>query len=351
MSDEAGSGDRPGDLRQTGMALTHNREWDFELDRIAEAVDERDARTVGLQFPEGLKRRGPGVADDLRERLPNEVTTMISGQPCYGACDLDTELMRRTDVFVHFGHSPMKESDKIIYVPLFSNVAVEPIMEEALSELADPAENPDVGLVTTAQHSNKFESMRSFLEDRGYTVHTQRGDDRLTHEGQVLGCNYASADVDADQVLYVGGGKFHPLGLAMEHPDKHVVIADPVNNLVDVADAEQFVKQRYAAVHKAMDADTWGVIFCTKIGQGRWDAAEEIVAENDDAYLITLDEITPDRLLNFNLDAFVNTGCPRITTDDGPRFHKPLLTPDEYRIAIGEKPLDSLSFDTFHGTW
>ncbi len=53
--------DRPaGDLRQTGMSLKHDREWDYELDRIVEAVEERDAETVGLQFPEGLKRRGPG---------------------------------------------------------------------------------------------------------------------------------------------------------------------------------------------------------------------------------------------------------------------------------------------------
>jgi len=260
--------------------------------------------------------------------------------------------MRRTDVFVHFGHSPMKESEKIISVPLFSNVDVFPIMERALDEeLASPDDDDDVGLVTTAQHMNQFDEMRSWLERRGYTVHTRRGDERLTHEGQVLGCNYASADVDADQVLYVGGGKFHPLGLAMEHPDMHVVIADPVNNAVTLADTDRFLKQRYAAVHKAMDADEWGVIFCTKIGQGRWDVAREIVAENDDAYLITMDEITPDRLRNFGLDAYVNTGCPRITTDDGPQFPAPMLTPGEYRIAIGEKPLDQLSFDTFHGTW
>jgi 2-(3-amino-3-carboxypropyl)histidine synthase len=100
-----------------------------------------------------------------------------------------------------------------------------------------------------------------------------------------------------------------------------------------------------------MDAEKWGVIFCTKIGQGRWEMAEEIVDDNDDAYLITMDEVTPDRLRNFDMDAFVNTGCPRITTDDGPQFHKPMLTPGEYRIAVGDKPLDSLSFDTFHGTW
>jgi 2-(3-amino-3-carboxypropyl)histidine synthase len=341
-----------GDLRNTGLSLRHDREWDYELDRIVEAVEEREAGSVGLQFPEGLKRRGPAVADDLRELLPADVSVLISGQPCYGACDLDTFLMRRTDVFVHFGHSPMKESEKIIYVPLFSNVDVFPIIEQALEEeLAVPSQDPDVGLVTTAQHMNQFDEMREFLEAEGYEVHTRRGDERLTHEGQVLGCNYASADVDADQMLYVGGGKFHPLGLAMEHPEKHVVIADPVNNVVSVADTEKFMKQRYATVHAAMDAEEWGVIYCTKIGQGRWETAQEIVAENDDAYLITMDEVTPDRLMNFGLDAYVNTGCPRITTDDGPQFKKPMLTPGEYEIAIGEKPLDELEFDTFHGTW
>ncbi|WP_276271722.1 diphthamide biosynthesis enzyme Dph2 [Haloarcula litorea] len=341
-----------GDLRNTGLSLRHDREWDYELDRIVDAVDERDAEKVGLQFPEGLKRRGPAVADDLRAELPDDVTVMISGQPCYGACDLDTFLMRRTDVFVHFGHSPMKESDKIIYVPLFSNVDVFPMMERAADEeLTAPDEDPDVGLVTTAQHMNKFDEMKAWLEERGYDVHTRKGDDRLTHEGQVLGCNYASAEVDADQILYVGGGKFHPLGLAMEHPEKKVVIADPVNNALSIADTEKFMKQRYASVHKAMDADEWGVIFCTKIGQGRWEKAQEIVENNDDAYLITMDEVTPDRLTNFGLDAYVNTGCPRITTDDGPQFKKPMLTPGEYEIAIGERDLEDLEFDTFHGTW
>ncbi|MFB6095320.1 MAG: diphthamide biosynthesis enzyme Dph2 [Halodesulfurarchaeum sp.] len=336
-----------GDLRNTGMALTHDREWDYELDRVAEAVRERDADSVGLQFPEGLKRRAGAVADDLRDILPEDVTVFISGEACYGACDLDLQLMRRTDVFVHFGHTPMKESKNIVYVPLFSNVDVRPIMEEAVEEL----EPGDVGLVTTAQHSNSFDEMRTFLEERGFTVHTRRGDERLTLEGQVLGCNYASADVDADQILYVGGGKFHPVGLAMEHPDKRVIVADPVNNVVTEAETDEFLRQRYGAIHRAMDADNWGVIVSTKIGQRRWEVAEEIVEADDDAYLITLDEVTPDRLQAFGFDAYVNTACPRITTDDGPQFDQPLLTPQEYRIATGEEPMNALEFDTFHGTW
>jgi 2-(3-amino-3-carboxypropyl)histidine synthase len=336
---------------ESRMELTYEREWDYELDQILEAIKEKGAKTIGLQFPEGLKRRGPAIVNDLKEKLPKEVVVAISGQPCYGACDLDMHLLKRSDLFVHFGHSPMKTSEKIIYVPLYSNVEVVPIMKLALKELEIPSSNPDVGLVTTTQHQNRFEEMKKFLEVEGYTVHTRRGDERLTHEGQVLGCNYASADVDASQIMYVGGGKFHPLGLAMVHRDKRVVIADPVNNLVSIADADKFIKQRYAAIHKAMGAKTWGIIYCTKIGQGRWELAEEIIEDNENAYVITLDEITPDRLLNFKLDAFVNTGCPRISTDDGPRFKKPMLTPQEYWIATGRDPLESLAFDTFHGTW
>ncbi|MFW6458717.1 MAG: diphthamide biosynthesis enzyme Dph2 [Halodesulfurarchaeum sp.] len=336
-----------GDLRDTGLALEHDREWDYELDRVVEAVERREATTVGLQFPEGIKRRAPGVVDDLRSILPESVGLYISGERNFGACDLDLDLMRRSDLFVHFGHSPMVESEKVIYVPLYSNVEVTPIMGRALEHL----EPGSVGLVTTAQHMNKFEKMRTFLADRGFDVLTRRGDERLSQEGQVLGCNYASAAVNADQVLYVGGGGFHPSGLAMDQPEKRVIIADPVNNVVKPASAETFLKQRYAAIHRAMDAETWGIIAGTKIGQRRHGLAEELAAGNDDAYLITLDEITPDHLRNFGLDAYVNTACPRITTDDGPQFDQPLLTPGEYRIAIGEEPMDALTFDTFSGTW
>ena len=336
---------------ETKMELTYEREWDYELDRILEIIKKKEAKTVGLQFPEGLKRRGPKIVSDIKNGVGQDVVVAISGQPCYGACDIDTHLLKRSDIFIHFGHSPMKTSDKIIYVPLYSNVEVIPIMKLALEKLENSDVNPNIGLVTTTQHWNRFEEMKEFLEQEGYIVHTRRGDERLTYEGQVLGCNYASAEVDADQVMYVGGGKFHPLGLAMVHREKKVIIADPVNNLVSIADANKFIKQRYAAIHKAMNAKTWGIVYCTKIGQGRWELVEEIIKDNENAYVITLDEITPERLLNFKLDAFVNTGCPRISTDDGPRFKKPMLTPQEYWIATGRDPLESLSFDTFHGTW
>lgn len=336
-----------GDLSSEGFNLKHDREWSYEIDRICDKIEELNADTVGLQFPQGLKRKSTDVARDLREREDN-VNFLISGLPCYGACDIDKELFRFADLLVHFGHSPMQKSPKMMYVPLFSNVEVLPIMNKSLEEFTT---DEPVGLVTTAQHMNKFEDMKDFLRDNGFEVTTRKGADRLTHEGQVLGCNYASADIESDQVLYVGGGEFHPLGLAMSQPEKKVVIADPVNNNVKIADPDKFIKQRYATIYNAMDAETFGVIYCTKIGQGRMDTAKEIVENNSDAFLITLDEITPDRLQQFGVDAYVNTGCPRITTDDAVRFSEPMLTPGEYKIVQGEKEMDELEFDTFTGTW
>lgn len=54
-----------GDLTKTGMALKHDREWDYELDRIVEAIEERDASKVGLQFPRdssAVARRSPTIS-------------------------------------------------------------------------------------------------------------------------------------------------------------------------------------------------------------------------------------------------------------------------------------------------
>jgi len=322
--------------------------FDFELDRVVEEVEERDCDKVGLQFPQGLKRRATSVVDALEDRT--DATYYVSGEACYGACDLDEWLMRHTDMLVHFGHSPISDSKDVLYVESRSRAPVEEIVREATDEL-DP--DAPVCLVTTAQHSHAFEEAREILEDEGFDVVTRDGGARLSKEGQVLGCNYTSVEPDAPQVMYLGGGDFHPVGLAMDHPDKLLIVADPVNDEVREVDGERFVRQRYAEISRAkeVDPDKWGVILSTKIGQKREEIAKYLLGNYEDTYLITMDEITPDRLLHFDADAYVNTACPRITTDDGPRYDDPVLTRVEFEIAVGERDWDDLEFDTFHGAW
>ncbi|MDY7082264.1 MAG: diphthamide synthesis protein, partial [Halobacteria archaeon] len=75
--------------------------FDFEIDRILDEIEERGCEKVALQFPQGLKRRATSVVEELRQHAP-DTQFYISGEPCYGACDLDEWLLKRTDVLVHF---------------------------------------------------------------------------------------------------------------------------------------------------------------------------------------------------------------------------------------------------------
>ncbi len=319
--------------------------FDFELDRVVGEIQNREVEIVGLQFPEGLKRYAAEVVSRLEENSGAQF--YVSGKPCFGACDLDLDLMKTVDFFVHFGHSPIKDSEKILYVEAKSDAPVGDVIEKGIDKL-----NPQqqVCLTSTAQHIHKLDKVKSMLEREDFDVVTMDGDERLDKEAQVLGCNYTSVS-NSPQVLFVGDGDFHPMGLALDNPDKLLLVADPVKKEVREISPEKFIKKRYAQIEKARGAENWGILVSSKVGQKRGGIADDLVEKHDKAFLITLDEITPEKLSSFGVDAFVNTACPRISTDDFNLFDRPVLTPIEFEIAIGEKDLEDWEFDTIHGTW
>ena len=54
-------------------------------------------------------------------------------------------------------------------------------------------------------------------------------------------------------------------------------------------------------------------------------------------YLLELEHIGPELIDFYPVDAFVTTACPRIAIDDSVRYAKPLITPFELEVALGEK--------------
>jgi len=322
-----------------------NLEMDFEIERIAELVEERRARVVRLQFPEGLKRYGPYVAKRIRRQI--DVTVLLSGNPCYGACDLDLDA--EADLLVHFGHAEIPElaAQSVHFVEVRSDVDVIPVVNEALGLIRGPR----VGLVTNVQHVHTLGSVRRCLESAGLQSSVGSGDGRIKYPGQVLGCNFSSARaIDVDEYLYVGGGTFHPLGVALA-TGKRVIAADPFLHRTSIPDANLIVKQRYALITKALDARTFCVLAGTKTGQRRLDLAFELVEQamerGYDAYTVTINELTPWTLYQFPAEAYVNTACPRVTIDDAGRFKAPILTPIEFEMVIGRRALSAYALDEF----
>jgi len=320
-------------------------EMDFEIERIAELVEERKARVIRLQFPEGLKRYGPDVAKRIKRQI--DVTVLLSGNPCYGACDLDYDA--EADLLVHFGHAEIPElaAQRVHFVEVRSDVDVIPVVNQALGLI----KGPRVGLVTNVQHVHTLGSVRRCLESAGLQSAIGSGDGRIKYPGQVLGCNFSSARaIDVDEYLYIGGGVFHALGVALA-TGKQVIAADPFLHRTSLPDANLIVKQRYALITKALDARTFCVLAGTKTGQRRLDFALELaqqaIERGYDAYTVTINELTPWTLYQFPAEAYVNTACPRVTIDDASRFKAPMLTPIEFEMVVGKRDLSEYALDEF----
>ncbi len=322
-------------------------QFDFDLENVVRIIRDKNCRKVGLQFPEGLKRQAIRIGRELEEKT--RVQVIISGNPCFGACDVDTALAENVDMLFHFGHAGMGNFKNVFFIEARSNIDVMPAVKMALSLL----ENEKIGLITTIQHVHKLEEVSRFLRENGKESVIGKGDSRICYPGQVLGCNLTAARVDCDEYLYVGGGFFHPLGVAVA-TGKRVIAADPfLNKAVEVA-PEKFLKKRHGYVARAiMDASVFGIIVSTKSGQNRMGLAlklkEKANKHGKKGYIILTDLVTPEQLLAFKADAYVNTACPRITIDDAERFHAPVLTPQEFEIVMGERAWENMEMDEIIG--
>lgn len=313
----------------------------FDLEKIVAVIGERQAKVVGLQFPEGLKRQGPDLAKAVEAKTG--VSVIISGDPCYGACDFDEGLLGMVDVLFHFGHSRLLEDDRIVYMEYYHDADVEAAVRNAL-----PMLGKRVGVVTTVQHIKMLQKVLGILAEAGREPVVKQGDSHITYPGQLLGCNFSAAPQDVDSILYVGSGNFHPMGvqLATRVP---VIAADPFSGEARKVDVERTMRQRYATMARAMDAKKWGIIIGMKPGQKRLELAKRIKETAGDAVLITIREISPERLIAFKVDAYVSTVCPRVAIDDASRFTVPVLTPVEFDIVKGLRKWEDLAFDEIRG--
>jgi len=63
------------------------------------------------------------------------------------------------------------------------------------------------------------------------------------------------------------------------------------------------------------------------------------------AYLVSSNNFSPERLDYMGMDFYVSTSCPRIAMDDSDRYRKPVLTPIEFEIMVGERKWEDYKFD------
>lgn len=322
--------------------------YEFKLKEVIQRIKDINANVVGVQFPEGLKIHAVCVARKIEEETGALV--IISGDPCFGACDVsDIHMEGIVDLIVHFGHSPFPINYKVpvLFIEAYSKIDILNSVKKGLKELENFHK---IGVVTTIQHLDMLPLIKKLLIHEGKEVLTSKG--AGTREGQILGCNFGAVkDIDADAFLYIGSGNFHALGIKL-FTQKPVFIADPYVNEVRTIDdfTDRILRVRFAKIVKAQEAQKFGIIVSSKKGQFRLELAEKLrdllTSKGKEAFIIMLDNISPDLLLPYmELDAFVVTACPRVAIDDASMYKKPLITPIELEIVLGIRKWEDYTID------
>ena len=362
-------------LRSGKMDLERHN---FELDDLIERIKKGDHRLIALQVPEGLKMQALSLMDQVETETSSKV--VLAADPCYGACDLvhDKMKMMGVEMVAHMGHSQMnidsgmptqfipvtydgdpKLQPVIPYLNAHRDIAVSRLEEnvnqanisdvDAKERFLDavgrisPLTDCKLGLVGSIQHLHLRGDFKQRLEDAGFVVTIPVGGERLSFPGQVLGCNYSGDDPSVGHYLFLGSGDFHPIGLVL-HTGKPLAMLDPYTDEASEMSKERIeriLRQRFGLIMSVKDCNSFGILIGEKPGQMRRTLAlrmkKTLEKHGKKGYLLALEHVGPELIDFYPVDAFVNTACPRIAIDDAVKYAKPLITPFELEVSLGEK--------------
>jgi 2-(3-amino-3-carboxypropyl)histidine synthase len=277
----------------------------------------------------------------------------LSGDSCYGSCDIALTQAKEleVDLLVHYGHSDMLNDYDVpvLFVHAEIDIDIVSIIDAAESEIKKWER---IGIVTTVQHIHQVNDIKLELENRGLIPVVSMKGGKTPFPGQILGCYYIGAEDIAEQVdgfLYIGGGKFHPIGLIMS-TGKPMVIADPFSAKISTLSEQDLMliaKKRMASIEATKQVKNLGILVSSKQGQKDLEAAlklEKKFRKKDvTAIIIYLNDVRAEHLNNFvEPGAFVNTACPRLSIDGVEGINRPILTVNEALIVLGEKKWEDL---------
>jgi len=312
--------------------------YDFEPERVRQFLEGQGATRAAIQLPAGLRGHLREITSVFEEA---GAEVMVLADSCYGACDLADLRAKQIgcDVLVHYGHADMGLPTTLPTLYVEARMKVDPTeaIERALPELKDKR----WGLATTVQHIEYLPQVRELLKKKG--IEATIGDPGPR-------AKYPSVAGKVDGILYLGTGRFHPLGIALA-TGKEVVSVNPLTEGHEKVsgDLSGFLRGRKAMVKRAASCESFCVVTSVKPGQRRLKLARRLVEELKEdglsATLLLADEITPEKLEDFRAEALVCVACPRIPVDDAERFDCPILTPFEARAARGKVDLEPYKLD------
>ncbi|KAF2309301.1 hypothetical protein GH714_001547 [Hevea brasiliensis] len=263
--------------------------YNLEVHKCVWRIRSTGAKRLALQLPEGLLMYSL-ILSDIFIAFAGVTHCFILGDVTYGACCVDdlSALALGADLLIHYGHSCL--------VPI------------------------DATKVPCLYFASAIREAKPELEKLGLSVLIPQS--KPLSAGEVLGCT--APRISSKSVI----GSF----------------SDMVLLFLEEYDHQGMKETRKRAIERAREAKSWGIVLGTLGRQGNpriLDRLEKKMREKHFSYTVVLmSEISPTRIALFeqSVDAWIQIACPRLSIDWGEAFEKPLLTPFEAEIAVGDLP-------------
>lgn len=246
---------------------------------------------------------------------------------------------------VHYGHSclvPVDQMDGLKMLYVFVDITID-ILHLIDTVKRNWTRDTSLAFVSTIQFVSTVQSAVADLKRDGYEASTPQI--RPLSPGEILGCTAPKLSA-VDAVVYVGDGRFHLEAIMIANPEVKAYRYNPYDKTLteESYDHPKMVSVRRGAIEEASTAGTFGIVLGTLGRQGNPRVMRHLrqrIAEKEglNSVCVLLSEVFPSKLELFaDVDAWIQTSCPRLSVDWGPAFSKPVLTPYEASVAVGDVP-------------
>jgi len=313
----------------------------IDKDRVFNLIEEKRPTRIILNAPGGLLRQTTDLMREVEAKYG--VQCILVGDTCFGICDtVDNEVEKLgATMALHIGHNASVQTvgEYTYLVDAKDDVKFDSVVQRSISMLS---KYKRLGLATFSQHLDELEPVKRQLEAAGFEVYLGRKNSLLL-ASQTFGCDFSTVFENAEKVdafCYLGQSEFHAVGVALA-TGKPTFLLDPyMEEMRDMRqEAEERQKRAILAVYKALDARVFGVVTGLKEGQmmvarSKW-ITRRLEANGKKVVQLAMREVTPDRLAQYlEVEAFVQTACPRISID-GYTFKKPVLSIPQADALVG----------------
>lgn len=341
-------------------------DYEFEIIKTIWRIQHTKVKHVALQMPEGLLMYATCIGDLLMKFCPASLESVsVLGDVTYGACCVDDIGAKAlgADLLVHYGHSclvPLTTSVlPVLYV--FVEIRIDVVhLVECFCKTCIPGTR--VHVMGTIQFRPGVAAAAKLLNERERPATIPQA--KPLSPGEVLGCtapsglgscdcsnnsqnNNSDEQLAEHVILFIADGRFHLEAAMIANPNLRAFRYDPYAKVLteERYETEKMKSLRQVAIAKvcAPSIKKFGIILGTLGRQGNPSILKTIkfllTKHGKQSFVLLLSEIMPQKLSSFSntVDAWVQIACPRLSVDWGHFFTKPLLTPYELHVALGEE--------------